>query len=369
MAQNGQNAQNGVMQNLQNRQLLLSTSPRMSKKIGSFSGALGQTTRVRMFNVGVMTKIRAIVTIDYDVGTANVTASPKAPWNAISNIRFQDFEGTERVNVSGYQNWVINSIRARSPAFLNNEAGANRSGLPRVDLTTGTNRITQFYFEIPLAFDAERDLRGAILAQTAVGEQYVNITWANALYANGNDDMMFNGGATSSVTVNSITIDLWQDYLLPQAVQGTMPLPLADLLTVYELNGNYRITDNMANGQERLLNYPNVRSVIGAYANWTNNSLMADSISRIRLIANGNNVLHEEDLQSQLSTQREWTNSDLPVGTFFKLHRARPIETALYGNVQLGLTMSAAPTGNFYLEQMFESFYAKGSALPGVDQS
>jgi hypothetical protein len=363
-----QNPQNQVMQNLNNRQMLLSTSPRMSKKLGSFSGSPGETTRVKLFNVGVMTKVRLLITANVTIGTAVTTASPKAPFNMIQNIRFQDFEGTERVNLSGYQLWVLNSARARSPAFKNNESGTNRSGLPLVPTSVATNNI-QFYIEVPLAFDAERDLRGAILAQTAVGEQYLNITWNNLFHADGNDDAVYNGGSTSTVAVNSITCDLWQDYMIPQQIGGQMPLPLADLLTVYELNGNFRLTDNLSNGQERLINYPNVRSVIGAYINWQNNGVMADSISRVRLVANGNNVLHEEDLQTQLSTQREWCNSDLPIGTFFKLHRSRPIETAMYGNVQLGLTMSAAPTGNFYLEQMFESFYAKGSALPCIDQS
>jgi hypothetical protein len=51
------------------------------------------------------------------------------------------------------------------------------------------------------------------------------------------------------------------------------------------------------------------------------------------------------------------------------LHRDKPIETALFGNVQYGITPSAANGGNQYFEVGFESFYTKGSTLPGLSQS
>jgi hypothetical protein len=83
-------------------------------------------------------------------------------------------------------------------------------------------------------------------------------------------------------------------------------------------------------------------------------------------VVNSSNVLQEHSLDSQQMLQRKWINGDMPKGTFFMLFRQRPIETAVYGNVQLGLTFSAAPTGTYYLEQAYESFYAKGSTLPGI---
>lgn len=362
-------AQEALQQNLVMRQIALARYPRQRKELITVTGTAGETNRVKLFNVGIITKLLVHVRVNYTPITKDVTLSPKAPWNMIKRIQLQDYEGFDRVNLTGYQLWVINSVRKRTPAFLNNENTGNRNGSPV--FTTGFAGPTdaEFIIEIPLAYNENNDLRGAILAQTGVGDLHLNITWNDSMEAAAvDDDAVFNN--SSGTTVNSITATVMQDFLFPQPVaNGQVALPLADLSTVYELNGAVRMTDNVANGQERLLNYPNVRSVIGFYANWMNNGQMADSISRLKLIANGNNVLIENSLSTQLHTQREWCNSDLPVGTFFLTHRDRPVETAQYGNVQLGVTFGAAPAGNFYLEQAYESFYAKGATLPGVVQA
>lgn len=355
-------------QNLALRQALLATSPRMTKKLGTFTEASspqGRTTRIKLFNVGVITTLRLVVTANVTIGTLAATLSPKAPFNALSNVSLVDYEGVSRVNASGYQLWVAQSVRNRTPAYLNNEGTTKNNSIPAIPTATGTADI-KFYLEIPIAYDPERDLRGAILGQTAVGDMFLNLTWNNTFYANGNDDAVYNGSPTSTVAVNSITTEVYQDYLFPQNLGSGVPLPMLDLMTVYELQGNLRVTDNLSNGQERLLSYPNVRSVIGAYANWLNNGAMSDAISQVRMVVNGNNILQEHSLDSQQMTQRGWINSDMPKGTFFMLSRQRPIETAIYGNVQLGLTFNAAPTGTYYIEQMYESFYPKGSTLPGL---
>lgn len=363
------NSVNGVQQNLMLRNALLASAPRMSKKLGTFtesSSPEGRTTRIKLFNVGVVTTLRLKVTANVTIATDALGVSPKAPWNAIQQIKVTDFEGVDRVNVSGFQLFVLQSVRNRTPAYINNEGLAAVSTLPVVPTAIGTANI-EFYVEVPIAFDAERDLRGAILAQTAVGEMFLNITWNSDFLVDGSDDAVYNSdGTNGTCTVNSISVDVFQDYLLPQSLNGQIPLPTADLLTVYELNGNYRITDNLSNGQERLLNYPNMRSVIGFYANWLNNGALSNAISTFRLVANGNNVLREDTLATQLMEQRKWINGDLKTGAFYQLHRSRPIETALYGNVQMGLTFNANPTGTYYIEQMTESFYTKGAILPGM---
>lgn len=361
-------AQQAQQQNLMLRQALLQSSPRYSKRIGTFTEATspaGKTTRMKLFNVGVVTTLRMICTVNVTIATAVTTLSPKAPYNAISNVSLVDYEGVTRVNCSGYQLWQVQSVRERTPAFMNNEATTKNNSMPVTPIAVATADI-KFYLEVPVAYDPERDLRGAILAQTGTGDMFLNVTWNSSFLSNGNDDAVYNGGGTSVVTVNSTSIELYQDYIFPQQIGNGVPLPKLDLMTVYALEGNLRVTDNLSNGQERLLNLPNVRSVIGAYANWINNGIMSDAISNTRLIVNGNNVLQEHTLDSQQMIQRKWINGDLPKGSFFMLFRQRPIETVLYGNVQMGLTFSASPSGNYYIEQLYESFYPKGSTLPGL---
>lgn len=361
--------QQAQAQNIALRQALLATSPRMSKRLGTFgetSAPSGKTTRVKLFNVGILTTLRLVVTIDVTIAGAIATVSPKAPYNSIANIALVDYEGVSRVNLSGYQLWQIQSIRERTPAYANNESTTKNNTMPVVPTAIAANQLIKFYLEVPVAYDPERDLRGAILGQTAVGDMFLNITWNNTFYANGNDDAVYNGAGATTVAVNSTSVEVYQDYLFPQNIGQGVPLPMLDLMTVYGLEGNLRISDNLSNGQERLLSFPNVRSVIGVYANWINNGIMSDAISQVRLVVNGNNYLQEHSLDSQQMLQRKWLNSDMPKGTFFMLFRQRPIETVVYGNVQLGLTFSAAPTGNNYIEQAYESFFPKGSTLPGL---
>jgi len=155
---------------------------------------------------------------------------------------------------------------------------------------------------------------------------------------------------------------------MPQNIGGGLPLPILDMNTVYELNGNIRATDNLVNGSARLFSYPNARSVIGSYFNFVNNALLSIGMSTLRVIANGNTVMLDHSATSKLFEQRLWMEEDGINGTFWFLHRDKPIETVLFGNVQAELTPNVALTSP-YVEYMYESFYSKGSPLPGIGQA
>lgn len=361
-----------MRQNLALRSALLQSAPRMRKLLGSFTGGTpGQSTRVKLFNVGVTTKIYAEVIATYDVGTAAATPSPKSPWNIINRARLSDFDGTDRINASGYQLWVLNSIRNSAPYGYNNGSKTSVLDYPRIDTTVGTSRKASFIIELPVAYSSD-DLRGAMLTQTAVGETWLSLDWNPAFFSNANADAVFNGAPTTTISNVSITTNVYQEYLLPQSIGGQVPLPTLDFMTVYEIGGTLKSADNLASGQEKLLNYPGVRQVIGAYFNFVNGGVMNAAftdIAKFRLIANGNNVLREYGAYDKLFDQRiALSNNDLVPGTYFELHRDKPIETALYGNVQYGITPSNVNAGNTYIEVCFESFYSKGAALPGFTQ-
>ena len=89
----------------------------------------------------------------------------------------------------------------------------------------------------------------------------------------------------------------------------------------------------------------------------------------MRLIANGSNILIERSEKAQLFQQRLDIGGDIRPSCIAMMHRQKPVETALFGNVQLGITPAVAITGNYYLETMFEGFYTKGAALPGIQQT
>lgn len=367
--------QNPAQINAQLRAALLATAPRMRKNVGVFTAEAGQTSRIKLFNVGLLTMLQIFVSAAVTIAVAPATASPKGPWNLISKIRLTDYDGTDRVNCSGFQLFQLNSARYREPFGFNNSGMSAVFTNPEQPLGTG-NQTIRFFINVPIAYDPEQDLRGCILAQTAVGEMYLNIDWNANYVTNANDDSVYNGGAATTVVKNgnnNITVQVWQHYLLPQAIgtKGQIPLPPLDLMTVYEIAGNVIATDNIVANQERLFNYPNVRTVIGAYTSYMKAgvtlAVLGDTLQH-RLIANGNNVLRDDSERSMLFNQRLYTHGDITNGVFYRMHRDKPIETALFGNVQFGVTPVNAGA-NSYFETMFESFYTKGMTLPGLNQS
>lgn len=360
------------------RNALLASAPRGRKNLGLFTGTFGQSTRIKLFNVGIITWLQLVVSVPVTIGTATAVASAKGPYNAISRVRVTDYDNTDRVNLSGFQLFILNCVRNRIPYGLNNVGPTQLAGAtggvftnPAQALAVGAQTVS-FILDIPLAYDPENDLRGAIMGQTAVGEMYLTVDWAASYYTNNDIESLYAGAATTTVVANgSPSVTVYQEYLLPQPVLagGKTPIPVIDLLTVYELAGFVKSSDNLGNGIEKLIPYPNFRSVIGAYFNFVNNgAFTAANISNFRLIANGNNILRDYGYTTQQFNQRNYCEGDLTAGNYFFLHRTKPIETALFGNVQMGVTPSVAPSGNFYLEYLFESFFTKGQQLPGINQ-
>jgi hypothetical protein len=368
-------------QNAQARYAMLTNSPRYTKKLGTYSAnaGTGATTRVKLQNVGIITKLRLYVTANVTIAVANAVQSTKGPYNLIDRIRLADFANQDRVNCSGFQLWEANCVRNKTFFGANNEAATAVFTNPSYPVATG-NKVVSFFIDVPVAYDAQnpivglQDLRGAILAQTGVGELYLTIDWLKTLVSNAGDiDALYSGAGTTTVVgtagVNDINVTVWQEYIFPQAIPGTntVPMPMQDLMTVYELNGYVKSSDNLAVNQEKLINVPNVRSVIGAYYNYVTAGAAAQgNVAGIRFIANGNNVITEDSELSALFRQRCYLNSDLVVGAYFSTFRERPIETSLYGNVQIGFTPAVVGGGNQYVELMWEDFYVSGAALPGV---
>lgn len=382
----GERRVNHGQRNAVARHRLVNTAPHFRKKLGTFTsgGSLGGNTRIKLFNVGLLTGIDLRITIAYTNATADLTRSAKGPHAAISRIKLVDFDGSDRINCSGYHLFLRNSMRYRSPYLLNNGACGPQFADPSVPVAQAANTAT-FSVHVPVCANFDKgDLRGMMLMQTAVGEVYLSIDWAGALHTNGNDDFVFNGAATSAITAVSFSVDAWQEYYLPQAEGGRVQLPTKDLLTVYELAGMVRSTTDFAANTEKLVNLPNVREVLGGIHSYRRNSVFpttaANDMILHRIIANGNNVIREDSDITRYQEQRQMLNGDLApypaatmaasnLGTYLFDWKRQPYRTWLYGNIQQGFTPASAPTGTTDLETTWESIYQKGTVLPGLGQS
>lgn len=368
--------------NLYLRTALLQTGLTQRKNLITTTGALGQTTRIKLFNVGILTSLRILVTCPITIGTAIAVPSARAPWNLISRARVTDYDGTDRISLSGFQLYVLDCIRRRQPFGWNNQqaavAGAGIITNPSIPTAVGAG-IISFMLEVPICINdnpwdgLNQDTTGAIYAQTGVGELYLNIDWAASLYTNGNIDAVYSGAPTTTVVLNGVTgpsIQVFQNYIFPQRMEGGgVPLPPIDLSSVYELSGAIRTADNIAVNSEKLISYPNLRRVIGAYVNfYDNNTVSATNLNNLRILVNASSTLYENSQTLQILEQRLALEGDIGAGIYFWNHRMKPIETAIFGNVQLGLTPNAIVATPF-MEFLFESVYTKGAAIPGMNQS
>jgi hypothetical protein len=359
-----------LQQNNAMRAALLATAPRMRKKLGVFGPfQIGESMRQKLFNVGIGTSLDIMVTASVDQSAA-LTASPRAPFNLLDKIRVTDYDGTDRINCSGYQLFLNRTVRQNANelnGYHNTPAKSATYALPSVP--TNADGTLRFCLNVPFAYDPESDLRGAMLMQTAVGEAFLNIDFNAQAFSAGNDDAVYTAGTLVGLT--DIYVTVYQNYLNPLQIGNQVPLPMLDLQTVYELNGSLKSSDSIAVGTEKLLNYPNVRTVLGTYLEYVNGGVMqagSTDVTAVNLIANGNTKIQEWGPFDLAHKIREQIGCDLPVGSYYISSRARPIETQLYGNVQLGITPAAVSAGKTYMGVMFEAFYSKGVSLPGLTQ-
>jgi hypothetical protein len=367
-----QNTQQNIeAQNLAMRRMLLASSPRNSKYLGSFDLTNGGDARIRLSNVGVITGLTLRVNGSYTLATANATLSDAAPYNVLRRVQLADYDGSTRVDCSGHHLWAINSIRARAPFGQENFARSAAITLPKIPVATGSNTF-EYFVDVPLAVHPEQDLSGAILAQTGVGDLFLTLTSASTAQwlTNGSDDSVFNGAATTAISNISVSVDVYQNFLVARDLgNGVVPLPRLDLLSVYEIKGSLRTTANLATNTAAALDVPNVRKVIGAVLSYMNQGAYTQTdLDNLQFVVNSTNVLWYAKNSAQFHEQRQWCNADLGKSVyFFPFLRKAPVQTALIGNAQIQFTPAACtPASNTWLERTYESLYAKGSTLPGI---
>lgn len=356
------------------RQTLLQTAPKQSVKVGTYTATKGQTTRVRLQNIGLVTHLRLFISAAVTIATDALTASKKSPWSLIDTIRVTDFSNTDRVNISGFHLWLLNCIRSRTISFYNNEAKSAVATPPSVSTAIGAGTV-QLYVEVPLAYDSNRDLRGAVHAQVGTGEWYLIVTWNSAFLVDGDVDSVYSAdGSSGTCTEGTITMTVFQDFLQPQPLQqsfnglpaGLTPLPMRDMMTVYEINGKNRQTDNLANGSEKTMNIPNWRELLSFTMSFINNKALSNAVDNFRLIANGNTTVYADTLETRQMAMRNWLNGDTVDGVFFWQWRDTPLVTSMYGSMQMGFTPNASLTSP-YVEYTTEAFIQQGQVLPAVN--
>jgi hypothetical protein len=410
-----------AQQNAMARQQLISTGLAFTKRLQAYSaigssGALGATIRVPLDRTGVVTGVTLFFSVPY---TANATGygeviatyiSQFFPYNLIQNITYVDFAGVKHVNTSGWMLHALNSFRGMKvpnnahtmEGFITSETGIDSNILGIVNATNNAAVLKasdfpqygniNFSLYVPLAYDPTSDLRGAVLAQTDRGEHYLNITFANAIYAATGDPLTtpVAGGTSGTFTLGNagqtystgayITVDAFMHYLMPQAGVSPNNLPMIDLGTIYEIAGGLTDSSNIVANANKFINWPNNRAILSAMHIFDNpasttavgNVLNQTDVSLLTLLINGNTSVKQWTPQLLRMQMRYALGLDTPSGVYFLSSRRQPITTQLYGNVQTQVGINTVNTetaiGTPYFMNQYESFYLSGTPLPGVIQ-
>lgn len=359
-------AVNPVRQNIQARMNLLGTGVRMVKKLQTVSGGMGSLLTIPLDRTGILTAVELHVSATLNIATADTTPNNFSIYSLINQLKYTDFAGVDRIVMNGALMNVLDSVRAgklfNEPAASLTDTGTDLFQVPP-NVVNATAPLF-FVVRIPIAY-SENDLTGAVLAQTAVGQHSVSVQLAQALA--GADALLAPFVSTSTAAlVGEVKVTAFQEYIQPQDLRS---LPLLDLSTVYALEGNYTTTDNLSAGQQKYINYPNMRYVLSAMVAYNNGNVFnpGTDIDAVRVIANSNVNLMDATARYLLRKQRAALNGDLPAGTYVFNSRAQPINTTLYGNVQIGLTPSSVGTPS-YMSYAFETKYPSGQPLPGIAQ-
>jgi len=370
-------ANNGVdiyTQNMMARQNLLRTGIHMVKRLQPTTGALGQQLKIPLNRMGIMTGVLLQFSVPITIAAGGAVASPVAPWNIAQVVSYNDFAGVQRTRTNGFQLWAAQSMKNNDAlsAIPAMNGGGGTSPTLNYDtnilnqaLTEGNHTVT-FSLYVPMAYNPQSDLTGAVLTQTNVGEHFINVQLANAFV---NADPWIAPFVSGTVTANgSVTVEAFQYYIQPQAMDANS-LPVIDLSTIYGFEGAFQNTANIATGQDVFINYPNNRSILSALFTYENGSAFTANgtdVNQITLLANSNTNFREMTPRMLRETMRNQCNSDLPQGTYYLDSRFNPIMTQLYANVQAKFSLGTVNAGVSQIVSQYEVQYASGAPLPGI---
>lgn len=371
--------QTPAQQNAMARAVLLATGLGFTKHLPpvSTNTTLGQTVRVPLDRTGIVTGVTLLVSAPIDI-TAAATKSQLGPHNLISSVQYVDFAGIKHVNTSGWQLHALNSLRGgkmignsqKMMGYLAAETGLDTL-IEKQPTATGDD-VLNFSLYIPLAYNPSGgDYRGAVLAQTDRGEHYLNITFANALVNADPFLAPYTAGTATLQSGDTITLDPYMHYVMPQAGVSPNNLPMIDLGTIYEIAGSLVDSANLVAGQSKYVNWPNNRAILSALHFFdqaaAGGTLDGTDLTAIVLMINGNTNVRELTPRLLREHMRYHLGADLASGAYYMSARNQPVTTQLYGNVQTRLDVATAGSGS-YLVNQYESMYLSGTPLPGVIQ-
>lgn len=351
MPANGNGAGNPVLANMNARDLIIRTAQNMWQPIftQTLTGTIkGQQVTVPFRNVGLIK--RFLVKIQGSIAQAaaeTLTKTPFANANVVSNFTLTDLSNQVRINTTGWHLHFLASARRQAVyggAFTNDSPAAMGNNFAPISIPSPVTTVQTFetYYEVPVTY-GDTDLRGGIYAGVvnATGQLQFTIN-PNFVVSSTADPTggVYYSSSTDLGTVSGVTVTVYQNYLdqLPVDKGGRTILPALDLAIVYDIK-NTTVTGLSLNNDNPVsyANYRDFLSTMVVYDNFTTgHDLQAGTdITTWKIqAANYTSIVQLDPITVALMTR--WNMSDdYPKGVYYFDHRAKPISTLNYGNMQL----------------------------------
>lgn len=349
--------------NMLHRRLILDQGVDVINKIATLTQAAagytagqGLVLNIPLQNVGLIKRLIIKITANVQQSAAEThTRTTIGPANFLSQIQLTDLNNLTRVNTNGWHLSMLASAR-RKQAFGAADTtdspmgfGSNYNVITAPATVTAAANLFMMY-EVPLAY-SDNDLRGAIFANVVNATMNLQMTInPNLSVANtGNPSQACYQSSTAALMkINTYTIDVYQQYIdqLPKNQNGQYLLPQIDLQTQYNLLNI--VNSGLVVGGDFSLPYANFRQYLSTFLMYDNFGVLnaGTDINYFSLqTANSMNILKYDPFISQLLSGRNKIADDWPKGIYYFDHRANPLVTLNYGNMQLNVNPSAVTAG------------------------
>lgn len=371
-----------MQQNQLQRAAVLANAIEMKQQI--FSQNIDPTAQnilnIAPRNVGLIKGFIVEVTGTITGTAAGVlTRSEFGSLNMVKQFQFTDLNNNNRIITPGWHLGLLNSARQGwvfGGSYAPNVAtdyGNNwnvNSGPATCPATVTDNALRQIYY-VPLAYSGD-DLRGSIYAAVvnATMNLQVSINPTPCVGATDPIGAIYTGNAAATWKAGqSVNVTVYQVYLdqLP-TMNGAPILPVMDLNTIYEIKQT-TLTGMTAN-QDFPIPYANFRDFLSTVAVYDNAGVFntGSDIAYWSLASANFTNLFKLTPEIVALEARQTFMADPPKGVYYFSHRARPINTISFGNMELNLNASAVTAGASVLVG-FEAFAQVNQLIGGVATS
>lgn len=313
----------------------------------------GSVLTAQLRNVGLVKRllVKLTGTITTIGGNAH-TLTKLGLANALSNITFTDLANNQRINTTGWHLVAVASAKRRRVWGAANTTdtplgyGNNYSAVaaPSTINAAASGNFTMF-FEVPFVRN-DHDLRGLIMGAVATATMQVQCTVnPNFCVATGADatGAVYQSAGATPGTLSNLTFQVYQNYLdqYPRQANGAPILPALDIGTAYTLINTSSATP-IAN-QDNSFPFVNQRQFLSTVAVYDNAGTLnaGTDISAWKLTsANFTNITFQDAI-TQALMGRVRISDDFPTGMYYFDFNDRPIDTSVFGNMQLILNPSS----------------------------